>query len=309
MNEAYLKAVRLLLKVAPSLFESDVFALKGGTAINLFLRDLPRLSVDLDLVYRKHTDTRSEALRTIQSELGRIESRVRSLGLSCEKAANLQGDEVKLFVSEGRTRIKVEVNYVFRGTLRPVTICSLHPSAEEQFLMELEIPLLAREEIYGGKIVAALDRQHPRDLFDLKGLYEEEGLNAGVVECVVCYLAGHNRPLHEVLFAKEADIAAAYENEFNGMTREPVELQVLLGLRRRLFSELPAALTHAHRKFLFSLAAAEPDWDLMGCAHLRELPAIRWKLHYLERLRTVNPRKFEDQTNRLRAAFDNRDDS
>lgn len=304
MNETYLQSVRLLLKVAPYVFETEVFALKGGTAINLFLRDLPRLSVDLDLVYRKHTDSREEALRSIQSELDRIESRLREIGLSCERAANFQGEEVKLFVAEGRIRIKVEVNYVYRGTVLPVAMCSLNPAAEERFLVELEIPLLAREEVYGGKIVAALDRQHPRDLFDLQGLYEEDGLSADIVECFVCYLAGHNRPIHEVLFAKEADIRRAYQNEFNGMTRNPVELDALLDTRRRLFSELPAALTPDHRKFLLSLVAAEPDWKLMECAYLREMPAIRWKLRNLKHLRASNPKKFKDQTDCLRVSLD-----
>jgi predicted nucleotidyltransferase component of viral defense system len=57
MNRAYLDAVRLLLAVAPSIFRQAGFALKGGTAINLFLRDMQRLSVDLDLVFADHRFT------------------------------------------------------------------------------------------------------------------------------------------------------------------------------------------------------------------------------------------------------------
>jgi len=303
MNEGCLNAVRLLLKVAPTVFASDVFALKGGTAINLFLQDLPRLSVDMDLVYRRHADTREDALRVIQAELGRIDSCLRRGGLSCEKAASAQGEEVKLFVAEGQTRIKLEINFVFRGTVKPVNLCSLRPAVEDRFRMELQVPMLAREEVYGGKIVAALDRQHPRDLFDLQGLYEDEGLSADIVECFVCYLAGHNRPIHEVLYPKETDIRMAYVNEFIGMTREPVGLDTLLDVRRRLFSELPAELTASQRKFLLSLVAAEPEWGLMGCPHLSELPAIRWKLQNLERLRSANPLKFREQTNFLLDAF------
>lgn len=303
MNEVYLNAARLLLKVAPQVFESNTFALKGGTAINLFLQDLPRLSVDLDLVYRKHTDNRETALQTIQMELGHIESRLREVGVSCERATSVQGDEVKLFVAEGRTRVKIEVNYVFRGTVLPVTVASLRPVAEDLLLRELELPVLAREELYGGKIVAALDRQHPRDLFDLQGLYADGGLSSDIVECFVCYLAGHNRPIHEVLFARETNIDSTYVNEFNGMTRKPVELNTLLTVRRRLFSELPTALTPSHQQFLLSLVAVEPDWKLMKCAHLREMPALRWKLQNLRRLRSVNPSKFQEQTELLRQGF------
>lgn len=62
-----------------------------------------------------------------------------------------------------------------------------------------------------------MDRQHPRDWFDVLGLFEHGGLTSGIVECFVCYLAGHNRPVHEVLFANKIDIATAYANEFAGM--------------------------------------------------------------------------------------------
>ena len=74
MNADYLNTVRLLLKVAPVALWSEVFALKGGTAINLFVRDLPRLSVDLDLVYRMHSDAREVALATIQAEIAKMAS-------------------------------------------------------------------------------------------------------------------------------------------------------------------------------------------------------------------------------------------
>ena len=303
MNADYLNAVRLLLKVAPYVFGSDAFALKGGTAINLFFQELQRLSVDLDLVYRNHSDSREDALRTIESELREMESHLLGIGLFCERAKNPQGDEVKLFVAEGRVRIKVEINYVFRGTILPIEMCALRSSVEDLFFTELALPLLSPEELYGSKLVAAMDRQHPRDLFDVSGLYQDGGLSEGVIECFVCYIAGHNRPVHEVLFARESDIAAVFVNEFNGMTQEPVELDALLAVRRRLFSDLPAALTSAHRAFLLSLVKAEPDWGLMSCAHLSEMPALRWKLRNLERLRSVNRTKFEEQAEQLADGF------
>jgi len=303
MNSEYLNTVRLLLKVAPVALGSEVFALKGGTAINLFVCDLPRLSVDLDLVYRMHSDARDVALVTIQSEIGKMASELTVMGFEVEAAKNPQGDEVKLFVREGQYRIKVEINYVFRGTIRPVALSDLSPAVEDQFFTELSVPMLAMEELYGSKLVAAMDRQHPRDLFDVLGLYASGGLSEEVVECFVCYLAGHNRPVHEVLFASEVDIESAYENEFQGMTSDPVAFVDLIEVRRRLFSELPRALTSAHRSFLLSLVKAQPQYELMSCSHLRELPALKWKLRNLERLRSSNPEKFAAQANELEARF------
>jgi predicted nucleotidyltransferase component of viral defense system len=63
VNQAYLDTARLMIQVVPLVFAENVLALKGGTAINLFVRDMPRLSVDLDLVFVDHRPSRDEALR------------------------------------------------------------------------------------------------------------------------------------------------------------------------------------------------------------------------------------------------------
>jgi hypothetical protein len=279
-----------------------LFALKGGTAINLFVRDMPRLSVDLDLVIADHRTSRDDALNAVSATLETIRSElVDDLGLRCELGAMSQGPEVKLFVERDRTRIKVEVNHVFRGTILPPENRPLVENAQDTFFTDIELPVLHPDELYGSKLVAAMDRQHPRDLFDVLGLFAEGGLTTGVVECFVCYLAGHNRPIHEVLFANEIDITSAFGNEFEGMTREPVSFDDLLEVRRRLFADLPAALTDAQRAFLLGLVKGEPDWSLVTCPHLRDMPAIRWKLKNLTRLAQSNPEKFAQQSSELEA--------
>jgi hypothetical protein len=303
MNQAYLDTVRLLLSVAPVIFKNPGFALKGGTAINLFLRDMPRLSVDLDLVFPDHQPGRDEALRSISNLLGGIEDELSGLGFSCETGSSSQGDEVKLFVAKDRTRIKVEVNHVFRGTVLPVQASPLASEAQDIFFTDIELPVLHPNELYGSKLVAAMDRQHPRDLFDILQLYEHGGLTDGIIECFVCYLAGHNRPVHEVLFANKTDITAAFANEFEGMTKEPVTLNELLQVRDELFANLPASLSDDQHEFLTGLVEGNPDWSLMACEHLAAMPAIRWKLTNLERLQRTNPDKFALQTTELKKRF------
>jgi len=301
MNPAYLDAVRLLLAVAPVIFRKSTFALKGGTAINLFVQDMPRLSIDLDLVYVDHQPGRDMALAAISSELLALQGELNSLGFQCEMGAMSEGSEVKLFVQRNRTRVKIEVNYVFRGTILPVESRPLTTKAQDVFFTDLKIPILHQDELYGSKLVAALDRQHPRDLFDVLNLYAQSGLTPGIVECFICYLAGHNRPVHEVLFTNEIDVSSEFASEFMGMTREPVTLDVLLETRRRLMAELPKALTDKHRAFLSGLVHCEPDWSLMQCPHLEQMPAIRWKLENLARLKRTNPGKFSRQSEELTA--------
>jgi hypothetical protein len=195
--------------------------------------------------------------------------------------------------------VTVEVNIVFRGTVLPIEQRALSPRTAEMFSAELQLPILAPDELYGSKLVAAMDRQHPRDLFDVGQMLKSDGLSDAVVECFVTYLAGHNRPTHEVLFGNDKDIAQEYRNHFVGMTAEPTSLDTLLNVRSQLRSELPQRLTDRQRQFLIGLARAEPDWSLLQCAHAADLPALRWKLSNLLTFRQRRRADFTRQAETL----------
>jgi len=214
---------------------------------------LQRKRNKIDVVYSDLQATRDEALKSISRGLEAARKRLAKVGLEADVSATKDGDEIKLFIRRGRNQVKAEVNHVFRGTVLPVDTRQLGNEARKLFTTELSAPVLATPELYGSKLVAAMDRQHPRDLFDVRGLFERGGLTAEVVECFVCYLAGHNRPVHEVLFSRDVDISSAFENEFAGMARNPITLVELQQVRRKLKRELPIALTASQRKFLLGL--------------------------------------------------------
>lgn len=299
MDKNYADTVRLLLAVAPEVFANNIFAMKGGTAINLFVQDMPRLSVDIDVVYHPWQTQREEALNAINGELAAIAQRVAPLGMQTRLVRSKDLGDTKLIVENDVSQVKIEVNAVFRGTVLPVESKPLTAKTSDMFGVEFEAPILARDELYAGKLVAALDRQHPRDLFDVWQLYESGGLGDGIVECFVLYLAGHNRPPHEVLFGKDKDIAPEYERAFIGMTEVDCPLATLLETRVRLRQELPRRLTAGQKQFLRGLVRAEPDWSLMLCRHAAELPALRWKLANLEVFRKQRPADFAAQADAL----------
>ena len=303
MNQAYTATVQLLLAIAPAIFETPVFAMKGGTALNLFVQDLPRLSVDIDVVFVRHDMSRDEALEAIKAELAAAAARIKRTGFTAEVRQNRLGDEAKMFVRDDGSEVKVEVNFVFRGTLLPPVRTSLTAAAQNLFAATVEVPVLATAELYGSKLVAAMDRQHPRDLFDVEHMIDRFGLPQEFVDCFVAYLSGHNRPIHEVLFASPKPLAEVFNSEFVGMTIDPVTLEQLETMQKKLLDTLPAALTADHRAFLLSLARAEPDWDRMPFAHLRDLPAVRWKLLNLGKLRKSNAKRFAQQQEELAARF------
>jgi Nucleotidyl transferase AbiEii toxin, Type IV TA system len=304
MNSRYLDTVRLLLDVAPEVFSSDGFAMKGGTAINFFHGNMPRLSVDIDVVFMDHTISREIALEDISSKLREIQERVSKRAIVAEFRPLPAGEEIKLFLKRGDAMVKVEVNQVFRGTVNPVVRSRLAEEVRSMFTLDLELPTLDYPELYGSKLVAAMDRQHPRDLFDVAKMYERGGLTPEIIECFVSYLAGHNRAVHEVLLPNNQDLIRPFENEFVGMTREPVSLPGLEATRERLKSDLLAGLESRHREFLLGLVRCHPDWSLMRCGHLSELPAIRWKLLNLEKLRAQDGKKFDLQYQELFSVFE-----
>jgi predicted nucleotidyltransferase component of viral defense system len=193
MNQIYIDTARLLTQVAPVVLDSGVFALKGGTAINLFIRDMPRLSVDLDLVFPDYSLSRGKALAQINHAIRNSAERLKARGLQIRTVAATGAGETKLLVRRGDIEIKIEVNFVTRGTVHPVRNTSLSAKAREILQADLEIPVVSLEDVYGGKLVAAMDRQHPRDLFDVMQLYAHEGITPAIRRSFVIYLASHNR--------------------------------------------------------------------------------------------------------------------
>ena len=295
MKQEYIDTVRLLIDIAPTIFKSPRFAMKGGTALNLFVQDMPRLSVDIDVVFTDPAMPRDEALAVIESDLKEAASTLGARGLAVTIPRKPTGEDVKIFVRDENVEVKVEVNHVFRGALLPIKTVPLAPAAQDMFTSGLTVPMLDEAELYGSKLVAAMDRQHPRDIFDVMKMYEKFGLDGKFVDCFVAYLAGHNRPVHEVLFSADAPFDAIYESHFKGMTTDEVSLDTLLKTRATLKAEMPKALTREHKDFLLSLVKTEPAWDLMPFPVLQNLPALKWKLLNLEKLKASKAKVFDQQ--------------
>jgi hypothetical protein len=256
--------------------------------------------VSIDVVFSNHRLDREAALQAIAAELSAISQKLEAIGYEVKQRRDSSSNESKLMVVGPQAQVKVEVNEVFRGTLLPVQQRPLSPATEEEFAQAVTLPLLATAELYGSKLVAAMDRQHPRDLFDVLVLYNDIGLTPEIVDCFVAYLAGHNRPVHEVLMPRLHPLDATFANQFNGMTRDEVSLETLEQIRTRLVQDLPRALTDQHRTFLLSLVQNQPRWDCMPFPHLQELPAIRWKL---QNLATLKGAKRAEQVEGLQACF------
>lgn len=300
-HDAYLQQVRLLARLMVSVNKEKDFALKGGTAINFFIRNLPRLSIDIDLTYLP-LQSRKVALENIEAGLLRIQSDIerynRGIVVHHKKAKNQQLQ--KLIVGQTE-QIKIEPNEVLRGSIYPPEFRSLSPKAQELLGISIgEIQMLAFEDLYAGKICAALDRQHPRDLFDIYLLYQNEGITNEVRSAFVVYLASGPRPMYELLQPHYLDQTSVFNNEFVGMTLDPISYNELMEVRKQLIKDINEKLTTNERNFLLSVKKGEPDYSLMSFKHLEQLPALQWKIINVQKM---EKNKRNTMLNKLRAVL------
>ena len=285
-QDAYRQQVALLIRTIPFVAQEQCFALKGGTAINLFVRDLPRLSVDIDLTYLPVED-RASSLAAIDAAMVRIKERIEGgIPGAAVAPSRSAGDNIiaKLIVRSEGVQIKIEVTPVLRGTVYDHMVMSVVPLVEDTFgFAEMQVVSLA--DLYAGKIVAALDRQHPRDLFDVRDLLANEGISGELRRAFLVYLISHNRPMAEVLAPTRKPLNAEFERGFIGMTQENVELADLEAAREALVTTMVGEMPDAHREFLIGFKRGEPDWELLGIPEAKHLPAVVWKQRNLEELR------------------------
>ena len=283
-DNKYLEYAKFLVSILPHIAREKCFALKGGTAINFFIRDLPRLSIDIDLAYIPIED-RKITFANINSALHRVILSARKSIADLQCPAKIDVSQIsKVIIKKGNVQIKIEPNIVFRGSVYPSAEKEIVKKAEQLIEQYVAINTLSFADLYGSKLCAALDRQHPRDIFDIKILLENEGITKKVQKAFIVYLISHNRPINELLNPKLKDITASFNNEFEGMTTIDVTLKDLLKTRERYFKFVNEMLTQKERLFLLSMKMGEPDWNLLGLTGIDSLPAVQWKLENIRKL-------------------------
>jgi predicted nucleotidyltransferase component of viral defense system len=300
--EEYRRQAALLVRTIPLVAAETCFALKGGTAINLFVRNMPRLSVDIDLTYLPIAD-RTSSLAKINAAMQRLADRIRA-GIPGAQVTSvrLKGENVvnKHFVEEGGVQIKIEVTPVLRGCVYEPATRSVAPAVEEQFGYA-EIQVVSFADLYAGKLVAALDRQHPRDLFDVRDLLGNEGIDDTIRKAFVVYMLSHHRPMAEVLAPARLDIAQEFVRGLAEMTEESVTLDDLLQTREEFIAELVGKMPEEHRGFLVSFEKGEPEWGLLDVPHAEQLPAVQWRVRNLG---TIDVKKRQQLVEDLRRALE-----
>ena len=295
LSEKYKEQVDLLLLILSETANVKIFALKGGTAINMFERELPRLSVDIDLCYTEFT-ARTEALKAIQTGLQDVKAAIQKRMPRVKiDTASTSVHEFKLFCRTHKTEVKIEVNTIMRGHAFPLRVMPLSQAVQDDFGHFFEMTVVSHEELFGGKICAALDRQHPRDLFDVRLLLSEEGLSRRVMLGFITSLCSHNRPLHELLNPNFSALQETFFTQFTGMTKQTFTYEDFQKTWQQLIQVIKKELLPRDKEFLISFKRAKPDWNLIDVPCLQNMPAVSWKLENLQTLIRKNPQKHAEQ--------------
>lgn len=293
MKEAFIKQVSLVLDTLPEVAKEGCFALHGGTAINLFSRNMPRLSVDIDITYIPITN-RKNSFSDIIKSLAKIETRLKKIKPGI--ITSLQKQELKLQITHQGAQIKIEVNQINRGCISDPENRVLCNKAQEMFDAFCEINTVPNSQLFGGKIIAALDRQHPRDIFDIKHLLEEDGIADKIKPGFILCLLSSNRPIYELLNPQKKDQSQAFENQFTGMSDEPFSYEDFEETRDKLITEVKGLLNDEDKAIILNFKNLTPNWDIYD---LKDFPAIQWKLKNLEKYKESNEKGYNQAVERL----------
>lgn len=197
-------------------------------------------------------------------------------------------------------QIKIEVSSVLRGTVHPPEPRDVLNEVEEVFGFA-NMPVVSLPDLYGGKLCATLDRQHPRDLFDVMLMLREEGLTRQIFEGFLVYLISHGRPMADLLEPRWKPLAQIFTAEFAGMTRDPVDLAQLEATQQALLQAIRRQFTERDAEFLLSLKQGAPNWSLLALPGVEHLPAVRWKLGNIQ---SMSVEKRRDALARLEAVVE-----
>jgi hypothetical protein len=186
-----------------------------------------------------------------------------------------------------------------RGSAKPYRIMPLSDATQNKFNKFAEMQVISNAELFGGKICAALDRGHPRDLFDIKQLFERGGITQDIKDGFLVCLLSSGRPIHEILKPNFHDETHAFDHQFKGMAKLDFSYQDYDKTRQHLVTEINSILSNNDKKLLLSIKSGEPDWSLNPITKLKDLPAIKWKLHNIQKLKSENPQRHKELLSEL----------
>jgi len=297
MKDTYKNQVALLIDILLEIAKEENLALHGGTAINLFHLNMPRLSVDIDLTSIPFSDNRGEDLNKICQSLESVKNRLRTsfpyIRFEDEKRAE---EELKLICTKDNATVKVEVNQINRGLIAAPCTKVLCSRAENELDRFCEIRTVSVGQLWGGKLNAALERQHPRDIFDVKNMLQQIGFTEEIKQGLLFFLLCGKRPIDEIINPNFTNQRVTFDSQFSGMTNEEFTYEEFEKIREELVLLIQKSLKPSDKEFLLSFVSGNPHWKDFDYS---KYPAIKWKQLNINKLKQENSIKFRENIKKL----------
>lgn len=213
-------------------------------------------------------------------------------------------DKLKLFFQREQSSniVKIEVNFVMRQSLGTPSLRILCQKARDMFQKSCEMMVLPVDQMYGSKMVATLDRQHPRDLFDIQFILRCP-ITEGIKKGFMFQLLNSKRGFHELIcpsYKSKSMIKDIMLTKFNGMANSPFTYQDYMDTRDMLVRTVHENLNEQDKIFLIEFMKGNPRWDIYD---FRGHPSTERRLMRLENLRK-NPVKFKVQLEKIEKVFE-----
>jgi hypothetical protein len=265
--------------------------------ITFVIASCDNFSVDIDVTYTP-VKSREESFTEIHKNLSLLKEKIKAIVPNIVIAEKPN----KIYCTQKGLMVKIEVSGTKRGLIEPSEMRSLCVKAQNEFETSNKARIVSLSQLYGGKITAALDRQHPRDLFDVKLMFNVVTDFAQVKKGFLYCLLGGDRPIVESLSPNRIDQQETLIKQFSGMTDIPFSYSDYEETREHLIDFIHSNLTREDKEFLIAFEAGDNLSQFTDYQEYLQFPSVQWKLHNISKLKEINPGKLKDNIEKLEKA-------
>ena len=316
--QTYIARVNLLLKVLPTIIEPKVFGLSGGTLLNLFYLNMPRYSIDIDLVWfpNDELEVLKEKARKVFEEIFVQLNKENITTVFYPKELHFDVKEKIKLPKKNRPhlgfptnlKINVQISYYKREFLQKPTTVRLSPNARKKFGCDFEVVGLGKEEIFANKLYVACSRQAPKDIFDaffIKKELDLDDISDVLREALIYNIVSYDRGEPSMEFGLNPmikDNKITFDQDFVGINIEPFSYQDYLIEQKQNILDVHNLLTDRDKEFIFSIQKTEPRWDIYD---FRDSFAVKARINNLEKFKKEDYRRYKRDTKNVFNALNN----
>lgn len=317
--QVYQEKVKLLLEVLPTITEPKQLGLQGGTLLNLFCLNMPRYSIDIDLIWLP-----SDSLQNLKSKGRKVFENIfqeltqknykivrerDNLNFEVKKVLKIPSKHRPSGFYDTNVKIDVQLSYYKRQFLEPENSLRLAPNVRKKFGFDFAVKGISRDEIFANKLFVACSRQAPKDIFDAYQIKKEldlKNITPNLRKSLIYNFVSYDRGEPTMVYGLNPTIKnvkeARFNKEFLGINLEPFSYQDYLIQQKQNMLDIRALLTDLDKEFIYSIQRLEPRWDIYD---FEDLAPVQLRLKHLLDLKENEFQSYMKDTENVFKALNN----